>query len=682
MSENDPKSGAANIKRRDFLAGALLSPVVLPMAARAAVARTATATPTDTTIARLAIYPPLGISRVGNSPDYFLAPEVPGLSPVPDGRYKDDSQKIKKQVQRFRIYAFNKAGEVIREITATDGTTIEWTVHVANTKAAWYGFNNPLDNGDLAPGLPGQLRNQSITDDAERARMLVIDPGAKKISGVNTNTKGDKSDFDMVGRFWGKMNVKLGHLRTDEVGHLLVFPGDGVSDSALPDNPISNFSDNDGWYDDWCDGVVQAKVRLSDDTTMDAENGWVACCGPDFAPDIPPFISLYDVMSDVNIEAGWAQPPALPLSFSKYIYPFFQRMALMEWVAAAANLQQGWMKIGNFSDPAYIAKLANPSPENKAFRQSVFEKFRDPNSNQIQQYALPYMLGDGINYNNSPVRWFRIPKQQYALLQKWAEGQFVNDFNPNPKKEITRLNQVSLPEQPEALTRAALEPCSGGAFHPGVELTWPLRHKELFRGPFRIALATNRNPNLIQNLGLLLTPDKAFGGHQGTAPAVAPQMPGDLTRWMGLPWQCDAFSCQQVNFSNSSNDDSSVDISNDFPVATWWPALLPIDVLPQDFYLSVLNTGLSAAERVKFFQNRVSWSRGVAGIGYHANASYTNGLNRMVYLWDRMGFVVKKTAPADPSWPKEIPKVLYVEVDRGSMDLSTTTPPVRGLRRR
>jgi hypothetical protein len=683
MSENDPKSGAASIKRRDFLAGALLSPVVLPMAARAAVARTRKAAPTDTTIARLAIYPPLGISRVGNSAEYFLAPEVPGLSPVPSGSYKDGAQKIKKQVQRFRIYAFNKAGEVIREITAADGT-IEWTVHVANTKAAWYGFNNPLDNGELAPGLPGQLRNQSITSDADRARMLVIDPGPKTISGTNTNSGGNDKNFDMVDRFWDKLDVKLGHLQTDELGHLLVFPGDGVSESALPDNPISNFSDNDGWQDDWCDGVVQAKVTLTGGTAMEVENGWVACCGPDFAPDIPPFISLYDVLSDVNIEAGWAKPPASPLSFTKYIYPFFQRMALMKWVASAANLQQAWIKTGDFSDPAYIAQLANPGPENKAFRKEVLAKFRDPHSNDIQQYALPYMLGDGINYDNSPVRWFRIPTQQYALLQRWAEGDFVNDLERKPGDEITRFEQISLDEQPEALTRAALEPCSGGAFHPGVELTWPLRHKELYRGPFRIALATDdkRNRSLIQNLGLLLTPEKALNGFQGTPSVLGPQKPGDLTRWMGLPWQCDAFSCQNVNFANSANDNSSTEVSSDFPIATWWPALLPIDVLPQDFYLALTNKALSAAERVKFFQNRVSWARGVAGIGYHANASYTNGLNRMVYLWDRMGFVVKKTPTPDAGWPKEIPRVLYVEVDRGSMDLSNTNEPVRGLRRR
>jgi hypothetical protein len=116
------------------------------------------------------------------------------------------------------------------------------------------------------------------------------------------------------------------------------------------------------------------------------------------------------------------------------------------------------------------------------------------------------------------------------------------------------------------------------------------------------------------------------------------------------------------------------------PNATWWPALLPIDVLPQRFYDQVMNRSLSATERAKFFASRVAWSRGVAGIGYHAEASYTDGLNQMIYLWNRMGFVVRKPGPSDPDRPREIPPVLFVEVDRGSMALesnqiySTTRP--------
>ncbi|MEI9979395.1 MAG: CTQ-dependent glycine oxidase GoxA [Edaphobacter sp.] len=654
----DSASNASRITRRDFLATVSLLPFATPWIPRAAFAQNArNSRPADTAVARLAIYPPLGISRIGNSKEWFLAPEVPGLPPLPDGKYKDGPQQVKKQVQRFRIYAFNKAGEVIREIT-TKEARIEWTVHVANTKAAWYGFNNPLDNGPIAPGLPSQRRNASVTGKKNRAEMLVIDPGAKTITGANTNVEGSDPSFDMVGRFWRTLDVKLGHLQTDPAGRLLIFPGDGVSRSAYPDNPIRNFSDNDGWHDDWCDGVVQAKLTFTDGSPMIAEDAWVVCCGPDFAPDIQPFISLYDVMADVAIDAGWAEAPKPPLSFQKYIYPLFRKLAFLSWVSAAHHLKAGWLGVGDFSDPAMISRLSDPSPANADFRKRILSLFRDPNSDAIQQYKLPYMLGDGINYAESPVRWFRIPNHQYAILQLWAEGAFISDLDSHSGHEIATFEQIPLSEQPDALTRAALEPCSGGAFHPGVELTWPVRHKELYRSLCRIALATDRTPDLIQDLGRLLTPDEAFHGYNGTPPAIGPQMPGDLTRWMGLPWQCDAFSCQYVAFAN------------DFPNAAWWPALLPIDVLPEAFYRIVMDPKEPAEERMRFFESRVSWSRGAAGIGYHVEASYSDGLERMIYVWDRMGFVVRRPGPTDANRPTEIPPVLYVEVDRGSLELS------------
>ena len=82
------------MKRRDFLAGVGLASLGMPLLARAAFAQDAPAAPpADTTIARLAIYPAIGISRVGTSAEWFLAPEVPGLPPLRDGRYKDAAWK-------------------------------------------------------------------------------------------------------------------------------------------------------------------------------------------------------------------------------------------------------------------------------------------------------------------------------------------------------------------------------------------------------------------------------------------------------------------------------------------------------------------------------------------------------------------------------------------------------------
>ncbi len=664
---NEDKS----MKRRDFLsmAGSVTALSMFPLIPKAAVAAThREKAPEGAKMHRLGIYPTIGICRVGGSNEYFLAPEIPGLPPMPEDGFKDGTQTIKKQAQRFRIYAFDEQDRVIGEITQSNAN-IEWRVRLANTKAAWYGFNNPLDNGELAPGIPGQKRNQYFVSDEERERMLVIDGGERTISGINQNGDAENDTYQFIGRFWDEESVKLGKIKTDEQGRLIVIPPDGVSNS--PTNaPITSFADNNGWHDDWCDGPVQATVRLEDGTLMEANTAWVACIGPNFAPEIPPVTTLYDVISNMNAEQGWTPIVQPPISFRKYIYPIFRRLGLMEWVSSAANLRQGWLGVGDFSDPAYIAKLADPSTENEAFRKDIFAKFRNPNNKSDTAYLterlkMPMMLGDGINYDGSPLQWFQFPHQQYQFLEYWAKGSFIDDFEDAQVDSIRQLEDLELALQPDALTEAALEPCSGGAFHPGVELTYYLRIPSLYAryydnaaDPFR--LAHKERDKLVQNVGRLLTIEKAMNGDPslGTLSPLGHQWTGDLTRWMGLPWQCDAFSCQQVL------------MQEDFPTAVWWPALLPIDVLSEENYHNLMDDSLTDAERVKFYENRVDWKRGVAGIGYHANASYWDGITNMISLWERMGFVVKRPGPqgAGTGGLSAVPKEMYVEVGRGNVE--------------
>src|SRR5262245_51054843 len=73
--------------------------------------RASAAAPLLSRIVRCAIYPPVGIARVGNSPNgTFLAPEVPGVRVVPPGGYKDPQGRILRQGVRFRIYGFDALG--------------------------------------------------------------------------------------------------------------------------------------------------------------------------------------------------------------------------------------------------------------------------------------------------------------------------------------------------------------------------------------------------------------------------------------------------------------------------------------------------------------------------------------------------------------------------------------------
>src|SRR5258708_11878625 len=88
------------------------------------------------TITTIKIHPAIGVARLGNSPEVFIGPELPGghTPPPPDGNYKDVQCRMKKQAARFRLFGYDAGGVLVQEITAADAT-ITWTAHLANTKA-------------------------------------------------------------------------------------------------------------------------------------------------------------------------------------------------------------------------------------------------------------------------------------------------------------------------------------------------------------------------------------------------------------------------------------------------------------------------------------------------------------------------------------------------------------------
>src|SRR6266568_701787 len=147
--------------------------------------------PDPTHVVRAAIFPPIGIARVGNSrvadeKGFFIGPEVPEAPGLPEGGYKDATGALLRQAARFHIYGYNAEGEVVAELNAKNAE-IAWTVHLANKKAAWYEFRLALDIPDAsAEGVtPSRRRNAMIAGD-DRKR-LVIDPGARTIQGCGTS---------------------------------------------------------------------------------------------------------------------------------------------------------------------------------------------------------------------------------------------------------------------------------------------------------------------------------------------------------------------------------------------------------------------------------------------------------------------------------------------------------------
>ena len=95
---------------------------------------------TGSTIAFCSVFPKIGIARLGDSVEFFIGPEAPGLPADPPGGFKDSEGRVKRQAARFRVYGFDEDGNVVSELTAANTTSIKWNVAVANKKAAWHEF--------------------------------------------------------------------------------------------------------------------------------------------------------------------------------------------------------------------------------------------------------------------------------------------------------------------------------------------------------------------------------------------------------------------------------------------------------------------------------------------------------------------------------------------------------------
>ena len=565
-------------------------------------------------IVRYAIYPGIGIARVGNSPDeYFIGPEAPGEVPQPEGGYKDSAGRIKRQAARFRIYGFNEAGEAVREITADDAE-ITWRVHVANRKAGWYQFLNAMDLGKFA--MTTALRNKTITG-ADRLK-LIIDPGSRSISG--RNTQGDAYHFD-TGEFMGT-KVPLGELRTDDAGRLIFLGGFGHS-ASYDQKPATTFANNDGWHDDTSDGPVRATVKI-DGKEFEAEPAMVAVTPPSYGQGLYGVVTMYDVVFDLFSRDAKFGRPRRP-SFWRDIFPIFERLVDSQWVNSGVSFLFGSGSPSDLTEPDLLYKLSSPAEE-------------------TNRSALLISTGSEIppmqpqHRNLRSCRRFTATHLETSTISEWMIWRLLRlstsgcDTGPMaismmiPRIEIVQptLDAYPIADQPHALDEANLESCLGGPFHPGIELTWPLRVASMWKAPFRLnVLPEDQEPNM--NYGPSLSPVEAMG----PGGVVESSGPGTLTWWMGVPWQTDEASCL-----------SGYEIGTFLSLPSFWAARVPNQVLSERSYRRVLDESLPLAQRMKHLFYRVDWLR-------YFGPDYETRINDNVAKWDKLGIITPRDGSAD-----------------------------------
>jgi len=586
------------------------------------------------------IHPAVGIARVGNSPDYVIAPETmagdgaggtmpSGGLPIRAGTesdlvtsadVRDQAGALKRQAARFRIFLYPDTKEekwprgdgvevnIGSKVGARTVKDIVWTVHLANKKANCFvltetgrqgiasytdGHLPPVRNVDIdhpdAPQPPDSDKLK-LMGDPKRVFKLTIDPGPRIVSGGNATpvgfdrptparyydvAKGEIATLAKYPKSFPSDSFKqldapsgpidsLGELITDGKGRLLLLGGYGKAvgwriKGQAP--PLGDDVNNDQWFDDSSDGPVSAVVLFDDGSRASVQGAWVTATDPSFAPQILNVVSLWDdiynswvrdlgLAPDIyDAKKGGYQAGYKP-TFDDQLQPIFSSAALQQWVV---NLSQRGMAA--HASLSGIRASDDPATTPLAGIKAIFRSPHDQDKAEQNNTALmPLHLGDAGE------SFLTLRKTQYFFLERWSKGKGNYVAGPGP-----RLGPG------EFLDKATFVNCLGGRFSPGIDLTFVMRESALYMqpwqqtGPFRIhaktlayaAAGTPGKPLL--TVGYVPRHVEADGLE-----------PGDLGKFMALPWHTDYNSCATHPPSPNPPGNRTVFWS--------WPAQRPVAV--------------------------------------------------------------------------------------------------------
>ncbi|GAA3648532.1 LodA/GoxA family CTQ-dependent oxidase [Flavivirga jejuensis] len=559
------------------------------------------------------IHPAIGIARVGNSDEYYLAPEtaagdtsgdISGGLPIKKGtesttitsddlRDNTTEQKFKRQAARFKIYQYAAiTGEetyplgpdaTLQEVkigSSVNGqmvTDIIWSVHMANKKAQFYesdpaggGGATTFSNGNLPP-----LRNPDYPTagapaaDPQRLKSLFIDPGPRTISGVNTPAVA--FDKDTTASYYNDISKTVSEI----ANYPKSFPGDAFNDLIEPQGPITSLGELQ--TDEFGRLIVTGGYGKSANwgkqklTGPVDNNGWF-----DDAGDGP--VSAVIVLSDGSQLAvqGSAWVAATDPSYAPQI-----KNVVSLW----EDIYDAWVRDLRLIPELYDGTSFNdnyiPGFDNQVT--GVFE------GAELQQWIANLPLYPGstsggnphagrpTTYNSgSPTNKF------FTLLRNPNQDQFdiyAPDGSPSPymplslgdsgqsflsvtKTQYFFLTQWSLKKcnetssvlgAGELLDQNTLLNCLGGRFSPGIDLTWIVRNKDLYIDDWE---NSNTGPFRINSQQLdygNITPGQAFLT-EGYVPfhSTTGIQPGDILKLMAIPWHTDYNSC--ANHPPSTNE--------------------------------------------------------------------------------------------------------------------------------
>ncbi|GHC57770.1 LodA/GoxA family CTQ-dependent oxidase [Ulvibacter litoralis] len=684
----------------------------------------------------LRIHPAIGMARVGNSTDYYLGPETMAASPqkgtvitgglpikpgtenttITSEDLRDDQGRLKRQAARFKIYQYpNETGQVSYPtpggeevligsvVNGKKVVDIIWTAHLANKKAncweidedanlgiALYKNNEfpPMRNPDFMQTTPQDPKSVDPSDPV-RLKNLVIDAGPRTImasKGSDTPIKFDKKTpatyFDAsTGEISEQSNYPiqfpasegkskdgsdpisyLGEILTEPNGRLLVLGGYGLAagfDNEGNYNTAQTLCfdvDNDNWLDDTSDGPITAVIVYEDGSKEPIKgSAWVVATDPAYAPQTLNAVSLWDDIYNTWLENFNLQPEIYrngtynenyKPSFNDEVFPTLNASHMQMW-----NTNLPKQAINGHK------RMMTLTEEKPPF--DILQYIRNPDGSQdtIGAPLMPLSLGDA---NQS---FLTLSRQQYFFMKQWNKGMSVG-----AKETVLGAG--------EQLDKTILVNCLGGRFSPGIDMTFIARDVNLYNenwkdpaiGPFRIDAKTLDYSSA--------NTEKPFLGVGYTPLRSYKVEPGDICKFMSIPWHTDYNSC--ATHTPAPNPGGKITKENIFSgdvntTLFWsWPAQRPVAVytfddlvsntdrgeLPEQRY-SVRGKGTAATEKMHSVgcekEEKNQFEMKAMNVGRYQNR------RNFLTEWVKVGTIIQ--GPAIKNYPSDFSKDYYLEVE-------------------
>lgn len=494
---------------------------------------------------KFAIYPGVGIARVGDSPEYYLHPDEPTLDLYPIGfklpftpllstkvgKFRDPSNRIRRQGARFRVYEvkwkkYNGKtwipSEPVKQIKAGGDVELRWKVSVSNAKH--------FTAYSAAPSLtPPPLATRTRLD--ATADISSKPPLTHKVLTVPKAAPARPND------------IVLGAVTVDGDGNLIFVGGEGqcFSDGTtlIPGSVLFQAK----WFDDVCDGRIECEVFEGGVSKGKALPAWVVTGKPAFSQAMPEIESLYDVARVMAVNRGiW--PFDRNTSFVRDVYPVIRAVERLRWTSILAQAHSTAPPLVNKS--AALAKFADKADATgKTQRQNLFNRlavpklplhsYRRTNGPIDEDFDRAFgraRAARPTTTKNMPMMWDTfLVGTKYLHMHNLANDKYADDYDPALGVPARPLFTAQTPfEQLDTLNRAHMETMLGGSNMPGLEVGFRVGEDATWMMAFRIDHSTVK--------------------------------PGDITASLSVPWPKDYSACSD----------------GDRPLE-WWPPGRPISVI-------------------------------------------------------------------------------------------------------